>query len=169
MLAFFRPIRSVTLVLGFAVAASSFGPLPASAQDGASLAAAREVVAKMQPDRTALLASMAAPMVPLIQQMGVREAEKAQVLVQEVILPTLAANYAKLLDSQAKSYAAVLSIADLKGVAAFYDTPAGRNFVTAQPRLAQAQLAATTSWMQGIAPEMQAKLQQSIKAHGWSK
>lgn len=166
---FFRPIRSASLALGFAVTVSSFGSLPASAQDATTLAAAREVVAKMQPDRTAMLASMAAPMVPLIQQMGVREADKAQVLVQEVILPTLTANYDKLLDSQAKSYASVLSVTDLKGVAAFYDTPAGRNFVAAQPQLAQAQLAATTSWMQGIAPELQAKLQQSIKAHGWSK
>ena len=135
---FLRPVRSATLALGFVVAVSSFGSLPASAQDAASLAAAREVVAKMQPDRTALLASMAAPMVPLIQQMGIREADKAQVLVQEVILPTLTANYDKLLDSQAKSYASVLSVTDLKGVAAFYDTPAGWNFVTAQPQLAQA-------------------------------
>lgn len=112
---------------------------------------------------------MAAPMVPLVQQLGVREADKAQTLVQEVILPTLTENYDKLLDGQAKSYASVLSVPDLKALAAFYDTPAGRNVAAAQPRLAQAQLAATTSWMQGIAPELQAKLQQAIKAHGWAK
>lgn len=160
-----HPLYAFALTLGLGLAASQ----PSAAQEAATLAAAREVVTKMQPDRATLLASMAAPMVPLVQQMGVREADKAQVLVQEVILPTLTANYDKLLDSQARSYASVLSVADLKAVAAFYETPAGRTFVTAQPRLAQAQLASTTAWMQGIAPELQTKLQAAIKAHGWAK
>ncbi len=168
MLDLHRSTRSSMLALGLFAGAMGFGR-PAEAQDAATLAAARDVITKMQPDRTALLASMAAPMVPLVQQMGVREPDRAQVLVKEVILPTLTANYDALLDSQAKSYASVLSVSDLKALAAFYDTPAGRSFVAAQPRLAQAQLASTTAWMQGIAPEMQAKLGTAIKAHGWAK
>ena len=164
-----RHLAPLALAIGLFAAAPAFAQQPAPAPDAASLAAAREVVAKMQPDRATLLASMAAPMVPLVQQMGVREADRAQILVQEVILPTLTANYDALLDGQARSYASVLSVADLKALAAFYDTPTGRTFAAAQPRLAQAQLVATTAWMQGIAPEMQTKLGAAIKAHGWAK
>jgi uncharacterized protein len=144
--------------------------LPAAAQapDAATLQAAKTVVAKMQGDRTAALAAMSGPMVGMIQQMGVRETDRAQVLVQEVIIPVMTAHYDELLDIQARSYAGALSRPDLDAVAAFYDTPAGRNFAAAQPKLAQAQLTGMTQWMGTIAPEMQTKLSQAMQARGWS-
>ena len=49
-------------------------------------------------DRDAVLSSMGAPMVGLMQQMGVREPDRAQVLVQEVMLPVMTAHYDELLE-----------------------------------------------------------------------
>lgn len=140
----------------------------AQAPDAATLQAARAVVAKMQGDRAAVLASMSGPMVGMIQQMGLKEPERAQVLVQEVVMPVLSAHYDEFLTIQARSYASVLGAADLQAISAFFDTPAGRNFAAAQPRLAQAQLTGMTQWMTAIAPELQSKLAQAMQARGWS-
>ncbi|WP_246688384.1 hypothetical protein [Methylobacterium sp. WL119] len=46
---------------------------PAATLDPATLKLAREVVAQMQGDRTALLNAMAAPMVGMMQQIGVKQ------------------------------------------------------------------------------------------------
>ena len=160
-------MRRTSLALGLALGLSVC-PALAQAPDAATLQAAKTVVAKMQGDRTAALAAMSGPMVGMVQQMGVREADRAGVLVQEVILPVMTAHYDELLDIQARSYAGALSRADLTAVGAFYDTPAGRNFAAAQPRLAQAQLTGITQWMGTIAPEMQTKLTQAMQSRGWS-
>lgn len=172
-------MRRTFLGLSFCVllsgSALAQGTPPASppnatpAPDAATLKAAREVVAKMQGDRSTTLSAMSGPMVGLMQQMGVREPDRAQVLVQEVVLPVMTAHFDELLDVQARSFASVLSGADLQAVSAFYDTPAGRALAKAQPQLAQAQLTGMTQWMGGLVPEIQGKATQAVKAHGWDK
>ena len=140
---------------------------PAATLDPATLKAAREVVAQMQGDRTALLSAMAAPMVGMMQQIGVKQQDQAQALVQEVVLPTLTAHYDELLDIQARGFATALGKDDLQVIAAFYATPTGKRLVAAQPQLAQAQLVGTQQWMQAVMPEMQGKLTKAIQTHGW--
>lgn len=140
---------------------------PAVTLDPATLKAAREVVAQMQGDRTALLNAMAAPMVGMMQQIGVKQQDQAQALVQEVVLPTLTAHFDELLDIQARGFAGALGKDDLQVIAAFYATPTGKRLVAAQPQLAQAQLVGTQQWMQSVTPEMQGKLTKAIQAHGW--
>ncbi|MFC6739625.1 DUF2059 domain-containing protein [Methylobacterium tardum] len=132
------------------------------------LKVARETVAQMQGDRAATLSSMAAPMVGMMQQIGIKEPDKAQVLVQEVVMPTLSAHYDELLDIQARGFATVLGKDDLQAIAAFYATPAGKRLAAAQPQLAQIQLAGMQQWMQAVAPEMQGKLIKAVQAHGWT-
>ncbi|KQQ48936.1 hypothetical protein ASF58_05175 [Methylobacterium sp. Leaf125] len=141
---------------------------PAPVSDPTTLKAAREVVMQMQGDRNALLNAIAAPMVGMMQQIGVKQQDQAQALVQEVVMPTLSAHYDELLDIQARSFAAALGKDDLQAIAAFYATPAGKRLVTAQPQLAQAQLAGTQQWMQSVMPELQGKLAKAIQAHGWT-
>ncbi|TXN26801.1 DUF2059 domain-containing protein [Methylobacterium sp. WL93] len=140
---------------------------PTATLDPATLKAAREVVAQMQGDRTALLNAMAAPMVGMMQQIGVKQQDQAQALVQEVVLPTLTAHFDELLDIQARGFAGALGKDDLQVIAAFYATPTGKRLVAAQPQLAQAQLVGTQQWMQSVTPEMQGKLTKAIQAHGW--
>lgn len=141
---------------------------PIAAPDAATLKAAREVVSQMQGDRDALLKAIAAPMVGMMQQIGIKQQDQAQVLVQEVVMPTLSAHYDELLDVQARSFAVALGKEDLQAIAAFYATPAGKRLVVAQPQLAQAQMAGTQQWMQSVMPEMQGKLTKAIQAHGWT-
>ncbi|KAA0121498.1 hypothetical protein SAMN02799622_04368 [Methylobacterium sp. UNC378MF] len=141
---------------------------PATAPDPALLKVARETVAQMQGDRTATLSSMSAPLVGMMQQIGIKEPEKAQVLVQEVVMPTLTAHYDDLLDIQARGFATVLGKDDLQAIAAFYATPAGKHLAAAQPQLAQIQLAGMQQWMQSVMPEIQGKLTKAIQAHGWA-
>lgn len=141
---------------------------PLAAPDPATLKAAREVVAQMQGDRAALLNAIATPMVGMMQQIGIKQQDQAQALVQEVVLPTLTAHYDELLDIQARSFASALGKDDLQAIATFYATPAGKRLVVAQPQLAQAQLAGTQQWMQSVMPEMQGKLTKAIQAHGWT-
>ncbi|WP_298961912.1 DUF2059 domain-containing protein [uncultured Methylobacterium sp.] len=137
------------------------------APDAATLKAARDVVAAMQGDRTTTLNSMSGPMVGLMQQMGIKEPDRAQTLVQEVVVPMLTARYDDLLDMQARSFASVLGKDDLQAIGTFYASPAGRRLAAAQPQLAQAQMTGMTQWMGQMMPEMQAKLTQAIKTHGW--
>jgi uncharacterized protein len=168
-------MRRILLALGLCLAGPALAqapakpPAPAAAPDAATLKVARDVVGKMQGDRAQVLASMSGPMVGLMQQMGVREPDRAQALVQEVVLPVLTAHYDELLDVQARSFATVLGGADLQAVSAFYDTPAGKALAKAQPQLAQVQLTGMTQWMGGLVPEIQGKAVQAVKAHGWDK
>ncbi|MCJ2114816.1 DUF2059 domain-containing protein [Methylobacterium sp. E-025] len=135
--------------------------------DPARLAAAKAVVARAQGDRDTTLQAMTAPMTAMVQQMGLKQPDRAKVMVQEVIMPILSEHYDELLNLQAISFAAVLSKADLEAIAAFYDTPAGRNMAKAQPQLAQAQLTGMQHWIGSLAGEMQAKLAATAEAHGW--
>ncbi|MCJ2032732.1 hypothetical protein MKK54_00645, partial [Methylobacterium sp. J-068] len=76
---------------------------PVTASDPATVQAAREVVTQMQGARTALLKAIAAPMVGMMQQIAIKQQDQAQVLVQEVVMPTLTAHYDALLAIQARS------------------------------------------------------------------
>ena len=158
-----------TALPGAVLAQTAQKPAPAAAPDPALLKVARETVAQMQGDRAATLSSMAAPMVGMMQQMGVPQPDRAQVLVQEVVLPILSSRYDDLVAIQAKAYASVLSVDDMKGALAFYNTPAGQNLIRAQPQLAQLKLSGMTQWIGQLQPEMQSRIQQTIKARGWDK
>ena len=167
-------IVSNRLVRSTLVVALVLCPLAALAQAPAApsaetLRVARELVAKITGDRGATLNSIAGPMVGMMQQMGIKQQDRAQALVQEALMPILTAHYDDLLAIHARSYAAVLSVADMKSIATFYDTPAGQSLIRAQPQLAQATVTGMTEWITGLQPEMQGKIQQTIQAHGWDK
>ena len=155
--------------LGLAAPARAQAPaVPQVTLDPARLAAAKAVVARAQGDRDTTLQAMTAPMTAMVQQMGLKQPDRAKVLVQEVIMPILSSHYDELLNLQATAFAAVLSKEDLVAIAAFYDTPAGRNMAKAQPQLAQAQLTGMQHWIGSLAGEMQTKLQATAEAHGWA-
>ena len=108
---------------------------PAPSPD--TLKVARELVAKTAGDKTTTLQAMGGPLVGMMQQMGIRQPDRAQAIVQEGVMPLLNEHYDELLDVQAKSYAAVLSVSDMQAAIAFYNTPAGQSLIRAQPQLAR--------------------------------
>ena len=165
---FMRFLASGALFGALLLSCSAFAQAPAaSAPTPDALKAARGIVTQMQGDRANVLKVMSAPMIGLMQQMGIKEPDRAQVLVQEVVMPLLSAHYDELLDVQARAYATALTVADLQAISAFYATPAGHNLAVAQPTLAQAQVAGMTQWISTLAPELQTKLAQAIQTHGW--
>lgn len=148
-------------------------PVAALAQTAAptpeALTLARDLVVRTSGDRDATLQSISGPMVGMMQQMGIREPDRAKAVVDEAVMPILTAHYDDLVTLKAKAYASVLSIDDMKAIGVFYNTKAGQSLIRAQPQLAQAQLTGMTQWMSALQPEMQTKIQQIVKSHGWDK
>lgn len=130
---------------------------------------ARDYLGKTNVDRASTLAAMRAPMIGMMQQIGITQPDRAQAVVQEAILPLVDKHFDDYLAIMAKNYASVLSADDLKAGIAFYNTPAGQHIIKLQPQLAQLQLTGTTQWMASMQPEMQAKVMQVMQSHGWDK
>ena len=164
----FNRFRGGTLAVALALS-----PFAASAQTAVpgpeALALARDLVVKTSGDRDATLQSIGGPMAGMMQQIGISQPDRAKALVQEAVMPILTTHYDDLLAIKAKSFAAVLSVEDMKAIGAFYGTPAGQSLIRAQPQLAQATLTGMTQWVTALQPEMQTKIQQVVKSHGWDK
>ena len=144
-------------------------PSPATAPDPTTLSLARQLVEKSAGNRDQVLAGIAGPMVGFMQQMGVKDQTQAQQMVDEAVMPLLREHYQELIDIQAKNYASTLSVDDLKGILAFYNTPPGEDLIKAQPSLTQARVVGMTQWMGTLQPEMVDRIQKTAKAHGWNK
>ncbi|HUC19165.1 MAG TPA: DUF2059 domain-containing protein [Acetobacteraceae bacterium] len=146
--------------------------LPAAAQPAAgpspeAISLASIMLAKMSGDPTATIHQLGGPMVAMLQQMGISDPDRARVIVQEALIPLLTSHYQDLLSMWAKDYAATLSAADMKAAIAFYESSAGRSLVAAGPKLDQAKFIDLTQWMAALQPEMQQRIEQALKAHGW--
>lgn len=147
-------------------------PAPAGSPSEPSPEAMRiatEIVDKTAQNREATIRAMSAPLAGMMQQMGIRQPDRAKTLVDEVLTPMLSQHIDDLFKLQARSYATTLSLDDLKGLNDFYATPAGRDVLALQPALASNLLSNTTAWMRGLAPELQSRMQAAMKAHGWDK
>ena len=138
------------------------------APDAHTLDLAKQLVAKTGGDRDQTIASLSALMAGFMQQMGITDPVKAKELVDEAILPLLREHYDGLVDIQAKAYAQALSSEDLTAILAFYNTKAGQDLLRAQPTLTQARLTGVTQWIGAMQPEIQARVQKTAKAHGWT-
>ena len=92
----------------------------------------------------------------------------AQVLVQEVVMPTLAAHYDELLDIQARGFATVLGTDDLQAIAAFYATPLGRKLLGAIPEVTAEALRFGQAWGARVAGEAIAKHRAALRARGFN-
>ncbi|WP_245297777.1 DUF2059 domain-containing protein [Methylobacterium radiotolerans] len=103
----------------------------------------------------------------MMQQIGIEVPDKAQVLVQEVVMPTPTAHYDELLAIQARGFATVLNKDELQAIAAFHAPPAGKRLAAVQPALARIQRAGMQQWMQSVMPAMRGKSTTAIQAHGW--
>jgi hypothetical protein len=92
-----------------------------------TLALARQLVEKIDPNPQHTVSAMSGPLVGMIQQMGIRQPDRAQALVQEALLPILNEHIADLSDLSVQAYAQVLTADDLKAILAFYNSKAGAN------------------------------------------
>ncbi len=128
----------------------------------------RQLVEITTGNKDQTFAAMRVPLAGMVTQMGVSDPAKAQTLVNEAMMPVLNEHFDDLLTAQATSYAQALSEPDLRAIIAFYDSPAGKDLVAAQPTLAAARLTSLSHWIQGFQPEIVTKVQQVAQAHGWT-
>ena len=148
-------------------AAPSVAQSIASSPEGLRLA--RELATLIEGDRKSVLRALGGPMIDMLQQMGVRQPDRALVLVEEVMLPVLSSRHDELLDIQAESYASVLKEDELRDALAFYNTPAGQSLIRVQPQLAQLKLTGMTRWISALRPELRSRIQQTVKTRGWER
>lgn len=151
------------------LAAGLSGPVLAQAATPEATTLAKQLVAKIEPNPQQTISQLGGSMVGMMQQMGIKNPEHAQVIVREALLPLLSEHIGDLSDRTAMAYAETLSVDDLKATIAFYDTKAGQDLIKAQPMLAQRRVQGMTAWMAGLQPEMQTRIAAIMKQHGWDK
>jgi hypothetical protein len=79
------------------------------------------------------------------------------------------ANPNELIDLVVPIYDRHLSSDDVKGLVAFYQTPPGKNFIAAQPKITQESMTAGQEWGRTIAQRVIDELQKQGKAPAQKK
>ena len=174
-----------------ALASPLFGPLPAVAQTVAAtnpeaLALGRSIVATAFPP-AARQAMMEKLMATMLDQMKagmkvdqIKDAGLRQILndylsgIPQLLRPTTTAFIPKQMEATAQAYAHMFSLAELKDIAAFAQTPSGQRFLQRSTEIMSDPAVAAVnteyfSQLQAInaraAPELSQKVAAYLKAH----
>jgi uncharacterized protein len=126
-------------------------PAFAQGQPSAShLALAREVA--IASGMTRSFDAMTEPLLGQLQQMNVTRPEIKQDLEQvvTVLRPEVEQHKQKMVDNAARAFATRMTEAELKEVAAFYKTPAGKKYVEMQPLLLDDIVKDLATWTQNV-------------------
>lgn len=126
---------------------------PAFAQTQPSeshLAVAREVA--IGSGMTRSFDAMTEPLLGQLQQMNVTRPEIKKDLdeVTTMLRPEVEQQKQKMVDNAARAFATRMSEAELKEVAAFYKTPAGKKYVELQPLLLDDIVRDLATWTQNV-------------------
>jgi uncharacterized protein len=145
-------IRSVSRLAATTVALFMLAsPAFAQGQPSAShLAVAREVA--IASGMTRSFDAMTEPLLAQLQQMNVTRPEIKQDLDQVVttLRPEVEQHKQKMVDNAARAFANRMTEAELKEVAAFYKTPAGKKYVDMQPLLLDDIVKDLATWTQNV-------------------
>ncbi|MFC4174620.1 DUF2059 domain-containing protein [Microvirga sp. GCM10011540] len=125
-------------------------PVFAQEPSASHLALAREVAVNSGMTRS--FDAMTEPLLAQLQQMNVTRPEIKQDLEQVVAIlrPEVEQHKHKMVDNAARAFAARMTEAELKEVAAFYNTPAGKKYVEVQPLLLDDIVRDLATWTQNV-------------------
>ena len=149
--------------LGLAVDPNAHPPSPEA------LALAQKLVAETDNGDIATQGWLSFPLGRLMRSLAIVEPEQSKAVMHEAVIPVLTQHRAELNEIQAKTFAAVLTLDDLKAAVAFYATPAGKALVSIHGPMLALKLPAVTAWLETLKPEITAKVTASQQAHGWAK
>ena len=141
----------------------------APAPDPQALSLARALVAKTETGGVTSLPWLGPPMGMFMQQWHITPRDHAQIIFREALVPVLQKHEAEFRDIEARTLAADMSVDDLKAVNAFYDSPAGLAMLRMHEPLLKLNLAAFQQLLEKLKPEMQPKVDDALKSHGWIK
>ena len=144
-------------------------PVQAPAVDPQALSLARALVAKTEPDGITGMPWTGMPMGMFMQQWHITPREHAQVIFHEALIPVLQKHAAEFREIEAKTYATDLGLNDLKAINAFYDSPAGLATLRMHEKQMKLNMAGLQQLLQTLKPEMQTKVDDALKTHGWTK
>ncbi|MCB8819992.1 DUF2059 domain-containing protein [Microvirga rosea] len=141
-----RLAATTVAVLMLAGPAFAQTPQPTPSQ----LALAREVA--INSGMTRSFDAMTEPFFVQLQQMNVTRPEVKKDLddVVAMLRPEVEQQKQKMVDSAARAFASRLSEAELKEIAEFYRTPAGKKYVEVQPGLLDDIVKDLASWTQNV-------------------
>jgi hypothetical protein len=126
-------------------------PVLAQSQPGAShLAVAREVA--IGSGMTRSFDAMSEPLLAQLQQMNVTRPEIKKDLDEVVTMlrPEVEQQKQKMIDNAARAFATRMTEAELKEIATFYKTPAGKKYVELQPLLLDDIVKELATWTQNV-------------------
>jgi hypothetical protein len=162
-------IRSASRLAATSVALFMLAsPVFAQGQPSANhLALAREVAVNSGMTRS--FDAMTEPLLAQLQQMNVTRPEIKQDLDQVVttLRPEVEQHKQKMIDNAARAFASRMTEAELKEVAAFYKTPAGKKYVEVQPVLLDDIVKDLATWTQNVSEYImiRARAEMSKKGH----
>lgn len=133
----------------FLLASPAFAQAQAQPSES-HLAIAREVA--IGSGMTRSFDAMTEPLLGQLQQMNVTRPEIKKDLdeVTAMLRPEVEQQKQKMVDSAARAFATRMSEAELKEVAAFYKTPAGKKYVELQPLLLDDIVRDLATWTQNV-------------------
>ena len=138
------------LLLGGAALAQQAAQPAAAQPTAAQLAAAREVA--IGSGMTRSFDAIAEPMLDQLQQMDVIRPEIKKDLAQvvEMLRPEVEQQKQKMINIAASAFAAQMTEAELKDVAAFFKSPSGVKYVQTQPAILDDIVRELATWTQNL-------------------
>jgi hypothetical protein len=97
-----------------------------------------------------LLAIMRNQMIQLVMRSGNKQQADAAKIVDEVLMPDFTAQAGELSQDIIDVWASNFTVADLKGLEAFYNTPLGKKLIATLPAVTQQGMAAGQAWGQRV-------------------
>ncbi len=164
----------LTLAAGLPVAAQTAAPPPAAppinvpaAPTAAHLAAARDVIIY-----SGAVRSFEQLLPNVIEQVRGTFTRQRPELIKDieaslkVIVPEFDPQREELLNTAARIYASRMSEQDLKEAAAFFKSPAGKNYVETQPRIFDVLFTEMQGWMERVSQQAVGRLRFEMKKLG---
>ncbi len=163
--------RGMVAVTAFVVAAQLSPVAGAQAIDPAALKEARLLLDAMHASATSdqMVQQMMKSMGAGLEASNPGKGAEVQKLMNEVLLPELSKIKPEMLDATANIYAANFSTDELKQMVAYYQSDIGRKMIERLPTLIQEQGQVARAMIGKMMPDIQAKLQAAITAHGLNK
>ncbi len=154
---------AATSVALFMLASPAFAQAQPSANH---LAVAREVA--ISSGMTRSFDAMVEPFLDQLQQMNVTRPEIRQDLDQvvEMLRPEVEQQKQKMVDNAARAFAIRMTEAELKEVAAFYKTAAGKKYVEMQPLLLDDIVKELAGWTQTVSEYLMIRARAEMAKRG---
>lgn len=143
-------------------------PAAAAAPSAAALAAASRLIVEV--GARADLDAMVPSMLTQLEAQILQSRPEAKDAVREVVF-ALAPEFGKteqgVLDALANSLAARMSEQDLVATSAFFDSPAGKAWLKAQPFMVRDMTQLTRTWREKLSVDMLARAREELKKKGF--